>query len=98
MRLHPERKGIHMKITAPLILAAALGSGIAIAAEASGSPHEGMGKMHGMMSMMRTMQSMDANGDQMVSKEEFTKAHEAMFDSLKKNQDGLVSIKDMPCM
>ena len=98
MKLHPDRKGIHMKITASLILATALGSGIAIAADASGPTPEGMGKMHGMMSMMRTMQSMDANGDQMVSKEEFTKAHEAMFDSMKKNQDGLVSVKDMPCM
>jgi hypothetical protein len=47
--------------------------------------HRGMGKM---------MQRMDANGDGMLSKEEFMAAHEAMFDRMK-GPDGMISLKDM---
>ena len=41
------------------------------------------------------MNSMDANGDGMISKDEFIKAHEAKWDELPKNKDGLVSLADL---
>lgn len=40
------------------------------------------------------MPKMDTNGDSMVSKEEFMKAHEAMFDRIK-GSNGMISLKDM---
>lgn len=48
----------------------------------------GHGGMDGMMSRM------DANGDGMISKEEFMKAHEAMFDHMK-GSNGMISLQDM---
>lgn len=90
-----------MKVSSTIILAAALVSGIAIAADMNSSSEGRMGNMQGMtgmMSMMRNMQAIDANGDQMMSKDEFMKSHEAMFDAMEKNKDGLVAMKDMPCM
>lgn len=90
-----------MKVSSTIILATALVGGIAIAAEMNSSSQDMMGNMPGMagmMSMMRSMETMDANGDQMVSKDEFMKSHEAMFDAMEKNKDGLVAMKDMPCM
>lgn len=44
------------------------------------------------------MNMMGANGDGMVSKEEFMKHHEAMFDKMKKDSSGRVSMKDMHMM
>ncbi|MFT5534417.1 MAG: hypothetical protein ACI8WM_002299 [Burkholderiaceae bacterium] len=41
------------------------------------------------------MKEMDANGDGMISKEEFMKHHEKMFDAMPKNKDGLVDMKAM---
>lgn len=41
------------------------------------------------------MKEMDANGDGMISKDEFMKYHEKMFDALPKNKDGLVDLKAM---
>jgi hypothetical protein len=46
----------------------------------------------GMMASM--MMKMDTNGDGMLSKEEFMKGHEAMFDSMK-GPNGMISLKDM---
>lgn len=89
-----------MKFSTTIILAAALGGGIAIAGDMNSSAGR-MGNMEGMagmMGMMHNMQAMDANGDQMVSREEFLKTHEAMFDSMKKNKEGSVAVKDLPCM
>ena len=50
--------------------------------------HHGGG--HGQM-----MARMDANGDGMLSKEEFMRAHEAMFDRMK-GPNGMISLRDMP--
>ena len=36
------------------------------------------------------MARMDANGDAVVSREEFMKGHEAMFDKIDKNNDGVI--------
>ena len=44
------------------------------------------------------MKMLDTNGDGMISKEEFVKHHEAMYDKLKKNSKGMVDIKDMEAM
>lgn len=49
---------------------------------------------HGMMQM----KNMDTDNDGTISKEEFMKAHEAMWDGMKKNKDGLVDIKEMQKM
>lgn len=47
---------------------------------------------------MEKMKMMDTNGDGMISKDEFMKAHETMYMQMKKNQAGMVDIKDMHMM
>ena len=44
------------------------------------------------------MASMDTNGDGMISKEEFMAFHQAMWDKLPKNKDGMVTMKDLEDM
>jgi hypothetical protein len=93
-----------MKTLTTMLLAGALtGCG------ATGNEHMGMAggsrpMMHGgammqgmqnMAPMAKGMQSMDANKDGSVSKEEFLAAHGAMFDSMKKNDRGQVAMADM---
>ena len=55
-------------------------------------------KMGHPMDMASMMKMMDTNHDGMVSKEEFMKHHEMMFDKMKKNKMGMVEMKDMPMM
>ena len=50
------------------------------------------------MDMKMDMKSMDTNGDGMISKEEFMKFHEMMFDMMKKNKSGMVDIKEVEAM
>jgi hypothetical protein len=45
--------------------------------------------MHNMMKMM------DTNNDGMISRDEFMKAHESMYDKMKKNAAGMVDMKEM---
>jgi Ca2+-binding EF-hand superfamily protein len=47
---------------------------------------------------MTQMKNMDTDNDGTISKEEFMKAHEAMWDEMKKNKDGLVDVKEMQMM
>jgi hypothetical protein len=47
---------------------------------------------------MEKMKMMDTNGDGMISKDEFMKAHEAMYAQMKKNHAGMVDIKEMHMM
>lgn len=91
----PCRKEL-AKILTTIALAAAVAGSVAIAADMN-TAGSNAAHMRGMMGMMRSMQTMDANGDGMVSKEEFVKSHETMFDAMPKNKDGLVDMKDMPC-
>jgi hypothetical protein len=46
------------------------------------------------MMMGNMMKKTDTNGDGLLSKDEFMKSHEAMFDKLK-NKDGVVDLKAM---
>ncbi|MEJ7930200.1 EF-hand domain-containing protein [Ramlibacter sp. AN1015] len=50
------------------------------------------------MGMADHMRAMDTNGDGLLSKQEFLKAHEAMFDRMKKNEQGQVAIASMGSM
>ncbi|MEC4718370.1 MULTISPECIES: hypothetical protein [Noviherbaspirillum] len=58
-----------------------------------GGPHE-MQAQSGHRGMDGMMSRMDGNGDGMISKEEFMKAHEAMFDQMK-GSNGMISLQDM---
>ena len=44
------------------------------------------------------MKMMDTNNDGMISKEEFMKHHESMYEKMKKGSNGMVSTKDMQMM
>lgn len=44
------------------------------------------------------MKMMDTNQDGMISKDEFMKHHEMMWDKMKKNSAGTVDMKDMEAM
>ena len=50
------------------------------------------------MDMAKHMKMMDTNADGMISKDEFMKHHEGMYDGMKKNKSGMVSVKDMQAM
>lgn len=80
-----------MNKTAFAILAAA-----ALSAACSGmrDHHRDMHARHHGAGHGGMMTSMDANGDGMLSKDEFMKAHEAMFDRMK-GPNGMISLKDM---
>jgi len=57
---------------------------------------EGMAMKDG-MGMKMDMKKMDSNGDGMISKKEFMKHQESMFDKMK-GSNGMVSMKDMEMM
>jgi hypothetical protein len=70
-------------------------SSIALADQGMGSgdgQHRGQGQQAMMYSQMK---SMDTNADGLITKEEFMKAHEAMWEKMPKNSTGAVSIADM---
>ena len=72
----------------------------------SGCAQDGMMKrdsMQGNMSMkdgmgMQMTKMMDTNSDGMISRDEFMKHHEAMYDRMKKGGNGMVSSMDMQMM
>ena len=69
----------------------------------SGCARDGMMRQHSMQGGMTMqggmdMKMMDANGDGMISREEFTKHHDSMYDKMKKDSNGMVSMKDMQMM
>ena len=75
-----------------------------LAASLSGCAQDSMmmrqGSMQGGAGMKGAMdmKMMDTNNDAMISKEEFMKHHEAMYDKMKKGSNGMVSVKDMQMM
>ena len=77
---------------------------VLLAASLSGCAQDGMmtrqGSMQGATSMKggTDMKMMDTNNDAMISKEEFMKHHEGMYDKMKKGSNGMVSVKDMQMM
>ncbi len=106
-------KEIVVRILIVLSLAGALAGCGAMAGSTNspgGNMHSSQGGMHGGMQggmsgrggmmggMAKHMRAMDSNRDGMISKEEFMKAHEAMFDSMKKNERGHVAMDDMAGM
>lgn len=57
-----------------------------------------MGKMHGPGGdYQRMMEGMDTNGDGKITKEEFMRQHEAVFDQMK-NSEGVIDMKNMKAM
>ena len=92
------------KIISTTLVAILCGAGLSAHAQDAmkkdGMPmKESMPMAKGMgMGMGMEMKMMDTNGDGMISKEEFMKHHEAMFDKMKKDRNGMVSIKDMHMM
>ena len=75
-----------------------------LAASLSGCAQDGMmmrqGSMQtgGGMKGGMDMKMIDTNNDGMISKEEFMKHHESMYDKMKKGSNGMVSVKDMQMM
>jgi hypothetical protein len=53
---------------------------------------------HHMKGEAHSMKMLDTNKDGMISKEEFTKHHEMMWDNLKKNSAGMVDVKELEAM
>lgn len=47
---------------------------------------------------MKDPKMMDTNGDGMISRDEFMRHHEAMWDKMKKNSSGMVDVKEMEDM
>lgn len=87
-------KEISMKKTTLLIVASAF-IATGCTAVGAGENRADRGKMdHMMMGNKMEMKNMDVDGDGMLSKAEFMKAHEAMFDHMK-NKDGMVDMKSM---
>lgn len=81
-----------------------IGLSALLAASLSGCAHDGMMMRHasmqggaGMKGGM-DMKMMDTNNDGMISKQEFMKHHESMYDKMKKDSNGIVSLKDMQTM
>ena len=50
------------------------------------------------MGMKMDMKMMDTNGDGAISKDEFMRQHEMMYEKMKKNKNGTVDVKDMSMM
>ena len=63
-----------------------------------GMKDKAKGGMNMGMGMKMNLKMMDTNGDGMISKDEFMKYHEAMYDKMKKDANGMVSLKDMQMM
>ncbi|MGB8327093.1 MAG: hypothetical protein WCE48_05895 [Steroidobacteraceae bacterium] len=90
------------KLCTILLATAAIGVGaVAFAADPAKAPAPGTkcgpgmeGGMDHPMGMRMHLKEMDTNGDGVVSREEFLKGHEAMFDRMK-NKDGVISLADL---
>jgi hypothetical protein len=80
------------------LVAVFLGAGLSGCARPGMMNHDSMHSGMAMGKQGQDMSMMGASGDGTVSKEEFMKHHEAMFDRMKKDGNGRVSMKDMHMM
>ena len=95
------------KLISTTLLAALLGVGFNVSAQTKpaeadavrGGPTKDattpMGMGMTMPQRQAMMKAMDVNGDGMISREEFMKYHEGMYDKMNKGSNGMVSMKDM---
>ena len=86
-----------MKKLLSLGIAAVLLAGVSGCAQDSMMKRDGM---QGNMAMkdgmgMQMAKMMDMNNDGMISRDEFMKHHESMYDKMKKGGGGMVSMMDM---
>ena len=85
-----------IKLISSLFAAGLIGVSLSAAAA------ESMKHDHAMMkdgnTMSTHMKAMDTDGDGMISKDEFMKYHEQMYDGMKKNANGMVELKTMSTM
>ena len=86
-----------MKNLISVSVAALLIAGLSGCAQDSMMRHGSMQAGGGMKGGM-DMKMIDTNNDGMISKEEFMKHHESMYDKMKKGSNGMVSLKDMQMM
>ncbi|SMP81074.1 hypothetical protein [Noviherbaspirillum suwonense] len=82
-----------MKQTRVLILASAIILAGCASVGAQPAAEDGM-RMDGMMGGSHGMMKMDSNSDGKITKEEFMKSHEAMFDMMK-GKDGTIDAAGM---
>ena len=78
-----------MNMFASTLVATALMCATGFAFANDGMKHDGMHP---------GMAAMDANGDGMISKDEFMNFHQAQWDKMPKNKDGMVMMKDLEKM
>ena len=86
-----------MKNLLSMGIAAVLLAGVSGCAQDSMMKRDGM---QGNMAMkdgmgMQMVKMMDMNNDGMISRDEFMKHHESMYDKMKKGSGGMVSMMDM---
>lgn len=83
-----------------------IGIAVIVLAGVSGCAQDGMMKRDSMQANMGMKEGMgmpmmkmaDTNGDGMISRAEFMKHHESMYDNMKKGSNGMVSVVDMQKM
>jgi len=84
----------HRSRAVALIVAVVALSGIALTVRAGDASYDKMPSSYGAMMKMKPMdvfKMMDTDKKGVVTKEQYMKFHEAMFDKMDKNKDGVLS-------
>ena len=84
------------RLTATLLAAGLIGASVSASAADNLKLDNKM--MKGSMNMSKDMKAMDANGDGMISKDEYMKHYETMYEGMQKNKDGMVDMKHVSMM
>ena len=79
------------------LISSLFAAGLLSASVGAGAMDNSMKTDKNMMKSGKPMM-MDTNSDGMISKDEFMKYHEAMYDGMQKNKDGMVDMKTMSKM
>ena len=87
-----------MKNLISLSAAALLFAGLSGCAQDGMMMKQGSMQAGGGMKGGMDMKMMDSDNDGMISKQEFMKHHESMYDKMKKSSNGMVSMQDMQMM